>query len=54
MNKYIYTDHKKEEVIFEVEEEDILKADKAFLKEKGFNISKHNYIGCEIVFKTKM
>lgn len=51
MNKYIYTDHKIEKVIFIVKANDILKADKLFEKAIEYNVSKHAHIGCEITFK---
>lgn len=31
--------------------EDILKADKLFEKDKGFNPSRYPHIGCQIIFK---
>ena len=53
MNEYIYTNHKAEEVIFVTEADDILKADKLFQDVLGYNVVKHNYIGCEIIFEKK-
>ena len=51
LNKYIYTDHKTESIIFTTETEGILKADKSFEKDKGFKPSKYPHIGCQIIFK---
>jgi len=51
LNKYVYTDHKTEKIIFIVRAKDILEADKLFEKAIGYKVSKHNYIGCEITFK---
>jgi len=50
MNKYIYTDHRIEKVIFTTKADNILKADKLFKNALGYDVSKHNYIGCEIIF----
>ena len=51
MNKYVYTDHKINKIILIVRAKDILEADKLFEKALNYNVSKHNYIGCEIIFK---
>lgn len=50
MNEYIYTNHKTEEVIFIIKAKDILQADKTFKGVLGYDVSKHNYIGCKIKF----
>jgi len=49
MNEYIYIDHKTEEIIFTTKANDILKADKLFQDVLGYNVSKHNYVGCQII-----
>jgi len=49
MSEYIYTNHKTEEAIFSTKADDILKADKLFQEVLRYNVSKHNYIGCEII-----
>ena len=49
MNEYVYTNHKTEEIIFTTEANDILEADKAFQDVLGYNVAKHNYIGCQII-----
>lgn len=49
MSEYIYTNHKTEEAIFSTKADDILKADKLFQDVLGYNVSKHNYIGCRII-----
>ena len=50
MNKYTYTNHKIEAIIFITLAENIFVADKNFERNLGYNVAKHNYIGCKITF----
>lgn len=47
MNKYVYTDNSKKEIVFVCEAENILEADKLYEETTGFNVVKQSYIGCE-------
>jgi len=49
MNKYIYTDNLKKEVVFECEAENILAADKKYEEKTGKNPVKQSFIGCQII-----
>jgi hypothetical protein len=44
---YIYTDHKKNEIIFSTTANSITEADKLCKAETGIDVIKHSYIGCQ-------
>lgn len=53
MNTYTYFDHKKEQLLLQVEAENILEADKVFKEKTGIDAVKAPYIGCSIKFPAK-
>jgi hypothetical protein len=46
---YIYTDHKKQEIVFHTTANSIIEADKLCEKKLDIVISKASHIGCEIL-----
>ena len=49
MNKYIYTDHNEEIMIFTCIAKDIMEADSLFFKQTGLSPQKLPYVGCSIL-----